>query len=199
MSTSSVVAATNLRPDNWLVLLLQHFSALWVLCYISEVAKDFTTWLYVLQAALNRGSVLAEVAITCLSVALSPWKTNGDHAYNPISAEAKCCQSREGEQSPRPTQTRVKEEYTFSSAWGPETSTSWTPDNLLSLPPTSSQQLSRLIYTLPWVCTIHARVCASMTNLHSPEISCVSWKLWWAELPPGTGLSNEQGMLSDRT
>lgn len=78
VTTFSLVAAANLCPCNWLVLLLQHFSALWVLCYISEVGKHFTTRLYVLQAVLNTGSVLAEVAITHLGVALSPWKTNGD-------------------------------------------------------------------------------------------------------------------------
>ncbi len=48
VTTFSLVAATNLCPYNWSVLLLQHFSALWVLRYISEVGKYFTTWLYVL-------------------------------------------------------------------------------------------------------------------------------------------------------
>lgn len=72
VTTFNLVAATSLCLCNWLVLLLQHFSALWILCYICEVGKHFTTWLYVLLAVHNTTLALAEVAITCLSRALSP-------------------------------------------------------------------------------------------------------------------------------
>lgn len=78
LTTFSLLAATHLCHYNWLMLLLQHVDALWVLCYISEVGKHLTSWHYVLQAVFNIGSVLAKVAITRLSVALSQWKTNGD-------------------------------------------------------------------------------------------------------------------------
>lgn len=116
VTTFSLVAAANLCPYNWLALLLRRFGALWVLCYISEVGKHFTAWLYVLQAVLNTGSVLAGVAITCLAVALSPWKQMGisNHPHNPISAEAKCCHSQEAERSRRPTPTRVTKRSTHS-------------------------------------------------------------------------------------
>lgn len=66
---------------------LQYFGALWVFC-ISEVGKYFTAWLYVLQAVLNTGSVLVEIATTCHSVTFSPSKTNDNNPFIPISAEA---------------------------------------------------------------------------------------------------------------
>lgn len=48
VTTFNLVAATNLCLYNWLVLLLQHFSTLWILCYICEVGKNFTTFYTVL-------------------------------------------------------------------------------------------------------------------------------------------------------
>lgn len=50
VATFNLVAATSLCFSNWLAQLLQHFSLLWILCYICEVEKHFTTRLYALQA-----------------------------------------------------------------------------------------------------------------------------------------------------
>lgn len=93
-------------------LLLQCFGPPWVSCYISEVRKYFTGWLYVLQAMLNTRSVLVEVAITYLSVVLSARKANGisnntNNTHIPVSAVAESCHSQEAERLYSLTHTRA--------------------------------------------------------------------------------------------
>lgn len=60
------------------------FCTPWVLSYISEVGKHFTTWLYAIQAVLNTESVLPELAITH-QCRLEPLKNKWGSVITPIT------------------------------------------------------------------------------------------------------------------